>query len=118
MAVIDATTFIERYASFSDLNEDIITSEIDIASLSFPSTLWQQESIRNKVISLMVAHNLQVEYNLQLRMGSDLRLIEEGKDLNKKEELYKTGEYYQLTPYGKQLLDIIRRVSGAAMFVP
>lgn len=113
---VNSEVFLERYPFFSGLDETIIDSEILLNSELISANLWTNETIREKAILLLTAHNLMIDYHQQLELGNDLRMTEVGNEI-KRRDLSKES-YYSLTPYGLQYQRLQQQFIGLGIFVP
>lgn len=113
---LDSGIFLERYPMFSELNPDIIDSEILINSQFIDESLWTNEIIRDTAIYLLTAHALCIEYYDQIILGNHLRMNEVGTAI-KDRDLSKQN-YYSLTPYGIRFLHLQQQTLGLGIFVP
>jgi hypothetical protein len=61
--------------------------------------------LRDRAISLYVAHGLTLNYREQLNLGASLKELETGKPLRQKDNSG-AENWFSLTPYGKEYLSL------------
>jgi hypothetical protein len=102
---ISVDLFLERFSEFNGFkSEDIVESMLLESELFFPVSEWDNQIIRDLVIQLLTAHNLELQRQSILDTGDRLYFQRETVD---KEVKVPEVNYYQQTRYGMQLWDLI-----------